>query len=100
MGLWLYFIKRRSFYAELINESQNAKTNWGDLERHLDERFAKYEAIELAVYLLIMQELPATVDRLNQSGGKCDSVEAVNVSYAENMSFVMTELVSLDQKPS
>ena len=69
----------------------------GDLEV-LMKRFAQYEAIELAVYRAShYAELPMTVDRLNPKvvGKMRQRLKQSNVSYAENMSFVMTELISL-----
>ena len=64
-----------------------------------DNEERMYEAIELAVYRAShYAELPMAVDRLNPKViENATAFEAVSVSYAENMSFVMTELISLDE---
>ena len=101
----LLYPSDEAFYAELEKLKKEMKAfkekyenQLGDLEV-LDEAIRKYEAIELAVYRAShYAELPMTVDRLNPKVVEnATAFEAVSVSYAENMSFVMTELISLDE---
>ena len=101
----LLYPNDEAFYAELDKLKKEMKAfkekyenKLGDLEV-LDEAIRRYEAIELAVYRAShYAELPMTVDRLNPKViENATAFEAVSVSYAENMSFVMTELISLEE---
>ncbi|OFS98916.1 oligoendopeptidase F [Granulicatella sp. HMSC31F03] len=101
----LLYPNDEAFYAELDKLKKEMKAfkekyenKLGDLEV-LDEAIRQYEAIELAVYRAShYAELPMTVDRLNPKViENATAFEAVSVSYAENMSFVMTELISLEE---
>lgn len=100
----LLYPSDEAFYAELDNLKKEMKAfkekyenKLGDLEV-LDEAIRKYETIELTIYaLLIMRNFQWRLTAWSKSGGKRTAFEAVSVSYAENMSFVMTELISLDE---